>query len=517
MTRQSAPYYRLLGDLSDVPAEYIRDVSHMKRFLERWTMDPKYQEAFASDPEAALTALGIDLTPDEVIPLMDREAAMEATRLVRAGRAAEVPPAVLRYRYFIHEKVEHRRRQRAVTVPGDPRLRAWRERMINRCIGELGQDRADQIVHAPAAIELSKGCTVGCWFCGVAAPKFDSTLKYTEENARLWRECLGVLAEVYGISARSAFLYWATDPLDNPDYEHFLTDFYDVFGTCPQTTTAQGQKDIERTRRVLQLAHSLNSPVDRFSIIALNSLYRIHEGFTPEELLRVECVPQNKESATAGLVRKSNAGRARKFAAKRGNELVSQEQSSTIACVSGFLFNMVERSVKLITPCNASERWPLGYWVIAQGTFDTADELRTLMRSMIDESVRDSLGVLDTVRLRRDVKIVAAPERLRVVSMGLGLAFDDQPQAAGLAELLAAGTYTVEQVALRRRETAGVPPAQTLAVLDRLFLGGFFDEEPPAPASAVAESIAPASAVPASTAPESARLLQLAPAGRSAG
>ena len=95
MTRQSASYYRLLGDLSDVPDEYIRDVSHMKRFLERWTMDPKYQEAFASDPEAALTALGIDLTPAEVIPLIDREAALEATRLVRAGRAAEVPPVDL--------------------------------------------------------------------------------------------------------------------------------------------------------------------------------------------------------------------------------------------------------------------------------------------------------------------------------------------------------------------------------------------------------------------------------------
>src|SRR6201989_3333006 len=198
MARQSASYYGLLGDLADVPDEYIRDVSHMKRFLERWTMDPKYQEAFASDPEAALTDLGIDLTPAEVIPLIDREAALEATRLVRAGRAAEVPPAVLRYRYFIHEKVEHRRRQRAETVPGDPRLRAWRERMINRCIGELGQDRADQIVHAPVALELSKGCTGVCWFCGVAAPQFDSTLKYTAQNGRLWREGLGGVGQGWG-------------------------------------------------------------------------------------------------------------------------------------------------------------------------------------------------------------------------------------------------------------------------------------------------------------------------------
>jgi hypothetical protein len=117
--------------------------------------------------------------------------------------------------------------------------------------------------------------------------------------------------------------------------------------------------------------------------------------------------------------------------------------------------------------------------------------------------------VLDTVRLRHDVRIVVGPERLRVVSMGLGLAFENQPQAGELAELLAAGTYTVEQIALRRRQAAGVPPAETLAVLDRLFLGGFFDEEPPAP-----ESPAPGSPVSESTAPEPTRLLQLTATGR---
>jgi hypothetical protein len=62
----------------------------------------------------------------------------------------------------------------------------------------------------------------------------------------------------------------------------------------------------------------------------------------------------------------------------------------------------------------------------------------------------------------------------------------------------------VEQIALRRRQAAGVPPAETLAVLDRLFLGGFFDEEPPAP-----ESTAPESPVSESAAPERTGLLQL--------
>jgi hypothetical protein len=62
----------------------------------------------------------------------------------------------------------------------------------------------------------------------------------------------------------------------------------------------------------------------------------------------------------------------------------------------------------------------------------------------------------------------------------------------------------VEQIALRRRATAGISPAETLAVLDRLFLGGFFDEEPPAPP------------VLESTAPETTGLLQLTATGRSA-
>src|SRR6266700_4416403 len=253
----SAPYHELLGDLSVVPADYIRDVSHIKRFLERWTMDPTYQEAFASDAEAALTALGVSLTPADVLPLIDAGRATEATRLVRSGRAAEVPAAVLRYRAFVQEKIDHRTRLRTDVVPADPRLRAWRDRMINRCIGELGRERAEQIVHAPAAIELSKGCTVGCWFCGVAAPKFEHTWPYTPQNATLWRECLQVLGEVYGPSVKHGFLYWATDPLDNPDYEHFLTDFHDVLGECPYSITARRQKSTVLPRAPLLLVGSV--------------------------------------------------------------------------------------------------------------------------------------------------------------------------------------------------------------------------------------------------------------------
>jgi hypothetical protein len=152
---------------------------------------------------------------------------------------------------------------------------------------------------------------------------------------------------------------------------------------------------------------------------------------------------------------------------------------------------MVEKSVKLISPCNASERWPLGYWVIASGTFGSAAELRSLLCSMLDEHIRDGLSVLDRVKLRRDVRMVVEPDRLQVVSPGLGLAFDGQPMAGELAALLADGTNTVEQIALRRRSCAQVAPVATLALLDQLFAKGFFDEEPEAPVAGEPRELLP--------------------------
>ncbi len=386
----SVPYHALLGDLSDVPPDYIRDVAHMKRFLERWTMDPLHG---GTRPGPGRT---------------DR---------ARAGRHRAVQG--LHGRLLVLRRGRAEVRAHLAVHPGPRHPVAGVPRSARRGLRAVGQARVPLLGHRPAG---------------------------------------------------------------QPDYERFLADFHDVLGECPQTTTAQGQKDIERTRALLRLASSMGSAVDRFSVIALNSLNRIHDGFTPEELLRVECVPQNKEAAQAGRYLKSNAGRARKFAHKRAGELVTEQQSSTIACVSGFLVNMVDSSVRLISPCNASERWPLGYWVLASGEFGSAGELRDLLRSMIDEHVRDGLSVLDLVRLRRDVRMVVEPDRLQVISPGLGLAFDGQPMAGELAALLADGTHTVEQVALRRRSTARVAPIQTLAVLDRLFAQGFFDEEPPATA-----------------------------------
>jgi len=470
----------LLGDLSDVPPDYIADVAGTKRFLERWVMDPRFRDAYRADPEAAIASLRLTLRPEQVNPLIDDEAGLAARREMREGNAGLVPVSVRRYWAFGEEKIAARARILSEGEPAEPRLAAWRRRQVNRCIGELGLARSAAIVHAPAALELAKGCTVGCWFCGVAAPKLDHTWHYTPENAELWRATLGTLRDVVGPCVRHGFLYWATDPLDNPDYERFVVDFFEVLGRCPQTTTALGQKDIDRTRRLLQLSSSLGSFIDRFSIVALNSLYRIHEGLSAEELLRVECIPQNREAGPEHP--KANVGRARTFAHKRKDELVPSDDSSTIACVSGFLFNMPDRSVKLITPCNVSDRWPLGYWVLGQGSFDTPAELRELLLSIIGSAqVRTALRVDDVVRLRPDIRVEVAEGELRATSLGFTAVIREQPDADDLAALLSEGSATAAEIALRRESHAGVPLARSLAVLGELFDQGLLDEEPAAP------------------------------------
>ncbi|AJA65472.1 hypothetical protein QIH93_06405 [Bradyrhizobium ottawaense] len=92
-------------------------------------------------------------------------------------------------------------------------------------------------------------------------------------------------------------------------------------------------------------------------------LNQIHTAFSPEELLGVELILQGKEAQTA----KAMVGRARERKEKRrgankdGAIAFLERNHTTIACVSGFLVNMRQGRLRLVTPVPGSDRWPLGY------------------------------------------------------------------------------------------------------------------------------------------------------------
>lgn len=474
-------YTSLIDPLSPRDADYHREVAHLKRFIECWRADRSFRELVKQrqisndSPELH----GAEINPEHFRPYWDA-----------ATPGGEDPPesrAVQRYRFFTREKLLHREKLRCVEcAPEHAGHRVWRERQIRRSLSHLGPRAHDGIVHAPFAIELSEGCSVGCWFCGVSAKRKGGDYLYSDQNAREWRQVLGVLTEKLGYASRTGFLYWASDPLDNPDYEKFGEDFAAICGRFPQTTTSLAARDIERTRRLLRRSIQLGCTINRFSILSLSHFRKIMQGFTPEELLYCELVCQNPEAT----LMQSSAGRARgtarlrERAARIDEEAAWQETPGTIACVSGFLINMVTRTIRLITPCPATPRWPNGYWVLDSATFQDASEFSAQLDSLLENNCRGHLRHFDQLAFRSDLEYDTVEAGFRLSAREVRKTYrspaNGEPSLYGLLGAgISCGSHTAGSLALHLEDHHSIPADRTFSRLNYLFSEGELDEEPP--------------------------------------
>lgn len=332
----------------------------VKRLLELMQALPEVRQQLQHSPQAVLDEWNLKLDPHQV------EALWNPTL-----QGQPVSPCLQAWGRHREGRARARQQLRQDCLPQPLEMRLWRDRQERRCLSQLGQQRWEVVLHYPAALELCQGCSVGCWFCGFAAPRLSASWPATPENTRLWRQILDILRARVGPAARRSFCYWATDPLDNPDYEQFCQIFYQSLGAWPRTTTALATRQSERTRALLAMSAAHGGEWDRLSILSLSQLRKLYQNFTPKELLDVELVIHCDEE----LVR-STAGRAR-LAVEKGqpqtrNFPAQTELAGTIACVSGFLVNLVQAKVQLISPCTASQTYPLGYRVFGEEHFDDA-------------------------------------------------------------------------------------------------------------------------------------------------
>jgi radical SAM family RiPP maturation amino acid epimerase len=358
----------------------------------------------------------------------------------------------------------------------DPRLRFWRQQQITRCDSDIGAPMNSNRVHAPVCFELSDGCTVGCWFCAISADKFAGAFEYTPENARLWNEVLHVVRDIVGPAAQSGFCFWATDPFDNPDYEKLIADYHAMLGALPATTTAKAHMDIPRTRRLLRMWEDFGFTYNHFSILSVRILETIYEEFTPEELIWTGFNIVTKDAAN----KKAKAGRALvrlNKLSERGmdySEIGETMLEGTIACVSGFLFNMVKKRIQLITPCLASEQWPNGYKILDEGTFADGADVRKLIERMIADNMPTSVRDEQILGFRDGLEYQPLPNGFVLASDRYKQNVEHPSYGRDLGEMIHSGSHTVSDI-LHHLGNKGTAPQEIRTAIDVLFKNCLLD------------------------------------------
>jgi radical SAM family RiPP maturation amino acid epimerase len=484
------------GSLVKAATGRCASVGMVKRFLELWTSGPAFKAEVLKDPQGTMRRYGLDVDPEDIRALWDWDYSAKA-----AAENIPATPSVKQYREFIDEKMRWRDLVRAECSPAEHRFKTWRERQIKRNMLEIGVDQDSKMIHTPLAFELAYGCSMKCWFCALNAPPLQAVFEHTPGNRELFRAILAVMRDIAGPAAKWGCSYWATEPLDNPDYEKFCMDFYDMLGVYPQTTTADPLRSPARIRRILADSRPRGCMVNRFSIMTLKILEGVHREFTPDELQWVELILQNTEAdpvkAVSGRfteLNKTNPKLAEREKAKILAAIKEQNKNftgdlasinislpGTTSCMTGFRINMVRKTVELISPCNACEKWPNGYIVFETGTFETADDFRTLANGMVERVMLTAIPADRRLRFGRVLKYSNVPNGFQVESISRGVQVANEASSdmiRMIGDLIRDGQNTANEIALLCFYQLGVPTEMTMGAINHLFENGMLDEEP---------------------------------------
>ncbi len=447
------------------------DYPSVKRFVDAWFCDAGFAERFAGDPEGELEALGVDLDPRELAELVSPEQVASLTNPLREGSAPTRGALATAWRRYAIERYRAVGRERAERSPTNPGLATWRWRQIARLKLELSASSAGQIRHIPFAMELTRGCSGRCWFCGISAEPLTGVFERTSENVDLFRGLLEHLRDAFGpAAAGDGILYWATDPIDHPEYEAFIDDFAEIVGPAPSTVTALAGRNPERAASILRTLSRYPARSHRFSVLSARDYRTIIDRFDADALASVELLPQFRKD----LDLKFAAGRARKRlleAEKTG----AAARGGTIACLSGLLVDLVGRTMRLVTPCPSSPDRPDGmheslavpFGDLADG-IGVIDDLLGRVRSTVDS---------EDLMLQRSagVRFEAAPESgvIRIRSPHHALRVDSPVHGDRLHSMLPrdASAARLFEVLL---EDGGADPVEALAFLEVLLDSGAY-------------------------------------------
>jgi radical SAM family RiPP maturation amino acid epimerase len=458
--------------------------AHIKRFFELWAGDPLFRKNAFESPSSRqqfLDATGIELRASDLDPIWRILALQNKDFQGKDELKLELMNNPLWNQWIsanhrIKDQCEQNRLENLAT--GNERFDAWRGRLISRVQSEALSIPSQRYTPPLFAFELSKGCSKQCWFCAFDPPKLQGCFAYTMENRRLWRNILQTVWEMFGRACRTSVCYHSTEPTDNPSYIDFLHDFYDICGIYPHTTTSGPLKDIKWTRELLSLRDLDPSTLDRFSVISLSDLQNIFRVFSAWEMKNVQLALHNPGSLTS----RNHCGRALRNKKRlmtdinllldnKGYETFNPQM--TLECTIGYLVNMVDRSIKLISPCSASEQWPLGYVIHSQGSFIDKFEFRDFISRSIDQCMQEHLSKDDIITFRDDLIFKKLEDGFSLESRYKMHTVRGNRHFSLLGDLICEGTYTTGCL-IDKLIQDGMPVFDAVSWVDRMYHKGFF-------------------------------------------
>lgn len=465
-------------------AQINKTVSHVKRVMEIACLIPGSMDELRDDTDGFIEKYQIKYVDKEelrrtILPeffeyrkqfVEDKSRTPEELEKV----VREMPYELYRYTQFLANKLSMRDRLRdSLCGRTNEKIQKWRERQVNRCQGCLGGTN-ESFIHALVTYELAEGCSVGCEFCGLSAGKLKQIFRYTDENAELFQGVIKVCHEELGDCAGYGMMYFATEPLDNPDYQQFEDDYYKEFHLIPQITTAVADRDIERTRHfVHELYTKPGGFIHRFTVRSLEMAHNILESFTPEELLLVELIPQYEEAPA--FVPYTIVGKQANVTTERSDGL---NDPGTICCIDGFRVNFAKKELSIFTPCHMSEENPNGIAIAETVAFEDANDFRDKLHYLIDTYMIIDLPNDEPLKLYDYYVKESDPEYGNVIKSVIGGElllldkFTDDYMIA-IIDCLLEGIYTKYDIVTKIFKEHGIATERTFYFLNQLWKKGF--------------------------------------------
>ena len=499
--------FRYVDTFAGFSPDEMRTLAETKRFFECYEGDRDFRTAFdaggqfTGEQRQMLKDIGVTFEPEamellwqqpdlpaRIIPMVAHYPSFE--HLPAEIHALLAPCPELRVWFlwrFRRERMTLLQKLTATSTPTlSPEYTAWRGRRVAAVRNELGNFGwgLDNPCHA---VEMAVGCSVGCGFCAFDASRLQTVFDLTQpRNRELVRGVAMGMSRVLGWPAAHGMLYWSTEPHDNPHYVKLLEFWERLTGVKLCTATARAGEDWVR-ELIDYYRKGPKGPVPwpRISVLTRSIMRRLHRAFTPMEMRDTLLLMQQKDAEVFRA--KVPGGREKMLRQLIGSDDLRdvdfenlpegfEPPQGSIACVSGPLVNMVNRTLKLISPCYTTLDYPYGYRVFDETTFGGPEDFEVALKRVVRRSMVIKPYPEMPMRWRDDLKVAPQPDGFTLLSPTTRRDFRRGELHLRTGELIGRGDLSYEQVFDALSDNLQVGPMTAMFMLDSLFNKGYLCE-----------------------------------------